>query len=389
METMKILMVSTFYPPYHLGGDAVHVKYLADELTKAGHEVHIIHSLDAYNLKKNGKKDDINDNAEHIYRLKTDLGPVSAAGAYLTGRNRNADRLVDKVCSEVKPDWIHYHNISMLGCGVLSKGKSKKIYTCHDHWPFCQRNDFMKFGEHICDVQNCVKCSIKSHRPVRMISTNQIVSEIKRLDAVISPSNYMKNMLDVLGLESVLIKNFVPRPTEDISTKDDFHFVYAGVLEKHKGVDILINAYLKSKSDFELHFLGDGSLKENVMKMSDKGIKYLGFLPRCQLIPEVASSLCMTAPSVCGENSPLSCIEALSVGVPLVVSPNGGLPELAENCGIITPPDENDLAYALIQMGNDRDLRDKMSRNALVKYEKEHSPEAFMKQYFSLVEALV
>lgn len=388
METMKILMVSTFYPPYHLGGDAVHVKYLADELTKAGHEIHVIHSLDAYNLKKNEKKHDVDD-AEHIYRLKTELGPVSAAGAYLTGRNRSADRLMDKVCSEVRPDWIHYHNISMLGCGVLSEGKSKKIYTCHDHWPFCQRNDFMKFGEHICDSQNCVKCSIKSHRPVRVISTNQIVSEIKRLDAVISPSNYMKDMLGRFGLESILIKNFVPRPTEDVSTKDDFHFIYAGVLEKHKGVDLLINAYLKSKSDFELHVLGDGSLKENVMKMSDKGIKYLGFLPRCQLIPEVASSLCMAAPSVCGENSPLSCIEALSVGVPLIVSPNGGLPELAENCGIISPPDENDLAHALIQIGSDKDLRDRMSHNALVKYEKEHSPEAFMKQYFSLMEALI
>ena len=44
METAKILMVSTFYPPYHLGGDAIHVKYLADELSKAGHEVHVIHS---------------------------------------------------------------------------------------------------------------------------------------------------------------------------------------------------------------------------------------------------------------------------------------------------------------------------------------------------------
>ena len=55
METAKILMVSTFYPPYHLGGDAIHVKYLADELSKAGHEVHVIHSLDAYNLKKNEK----------------------------------------------------------------------------------------------------------------------------------------------------------------------------------------------------------------------------------------------------------------------------------------------------------------------------------------------
>lgn len=388
METMKILMVSTFYPPYHLGGDAIHVKYLADELTKAGHEVHIIHSLDAYKLKKSEKKHD-EDNAEHIYRLKTELGPVSAAGSYITGKNRSADRLVDKVCSEIKPDWIHYHNISMLGCGVLNKGNSKKIYTCHDHWPFCQRNDYMKFGEHICDSQNCIKCSIKSHRPVRMISTNQIMSEIKRVDAVISPSEYMKNMLAALGMGSVLIKNFVPRPIEDIGIENNFHFIYAGVLEKHKGVDILINAYIKSKSDFELHILGDGSLKENVIKMSDKGVKYLGFLPRSELIPEVASSLCMAAPSVCGENSPLSCIEALSVGIPLVVSPNGGLPELAENCGIISSPNENELASALIRIDSDEELRDRMSHNALMKYENEHSPEAFMKRYFSLVEALI
>ncbi len=389
METMKILMVSTFYPPYHLGGDAIHVKYLTDELVKAGHEVHVIHSLDAYDLKKKGKKQDEKDSAEHIYRLKTELGSFSAAGSYLTGKNRSADRLVDRICSEIKPDWIHYHNISMLGCGVLNKGKTKKIYTCHDHWPFCQRNDYMKFGEYICDVQNCLSCSIKSHRPVRLISTNQIMSEIKRVDAIISPSRYMKNMLSAFGAESVLIKNFVPRPTENTNVKSDPHFIYTGVLEKHKGLDILVNAYLKSKSDFELHILGDGSLKENIKNMSDKGVKYLGFLPRSKLIPEVASSLCMIAPSICGENSPLSCIEALSVGVPLIVSPNGGLPELAENCGIISPPTEKEFASALIRIDSDKELRDKMSHNALRKYEKEHSPEAFMKEYFSLVEALI
>ena len=41
METERIVMTSTFYPPYHLGGDAMHVKYLADELTRLGHEVHV------------------------------------------------------------------------------------------------------------------------------------------------------------------------------------------------------------------------------------------------------------------------------------------------------------------------------------------------------------
>ena len=38
METSCIVMTSTFYPPFHLGGDAVHVK-MAEELVRQGHEV--------------------------------------------------------------------------------------------------------------------------------------------------------------------------------------------------------------------------------------------------------------------------------------------------------------------------------------------------------------
>ena len=389
METMKILMVSTFYPPYHIGGDAVHVKYLADELTAAGHEVHIIHSLDAYHLKKN-KEDFIkNKEEEHVYRLQSNWGSFSAATSYLTGRNRNAERLVEKVSAEIKPDWIHYHNISLLGCGVLSQGNAPKIYTSHDHWPFCQRNDYMRFGEKICDDHSCLTCSIRSHRPMRMISTQDIISELKKIDAIIAPSEYMQRMLSRFGAESTVIKNFVPHPIEDISFHGEPHFIYTGVLEKHKGLDLLIRAYLKSNLDSEVHILGDGSLKQEVTKLTKEGVKYLGFLPRSKLIPEVASSLCMVAPSICGENSPLSCIESLSVGVPLIVSPNGGLPELATGCGLVSPPHEADLAAALMRLDKDEELRDKMSHNALTKYRTEYSPEAYLKQYFSLTEAVI
>ena len=52
METLKILFPTSFYPPYHLGGDATHVKYLAEELAKKGHEVHVLYSLDAYQIKR-------------------------------------------------------------------------------------------------------------------------------------------------------------------------------------------------------------------------------------------------------------------------------------------------------------------------------------------------
>ena len=56
METLRFLLVSTFYPPYHLGGDAVHVQYLAEALAAQGHEVHIEHSPAAYRVKRRGTR---------------------------------------------------------------------------------------------------------------------------------------------------------------------------------------------------------------------------------------------------------------------------------------------------------------------------------------------
>lgn len=39
METLKFLMTAAFYPPFHLGGDANHVRYLAEALAAQGHDV--------------------------------------------------------------------------------------------------------------------------------------------------------------------------------------------------------------------------------------------------------------------------------------------------------------------------------------------------------------
>ena len=36
METLKFVMVTTHYPPQHVGGDAMMVKHISDELTKRG-----------------------------------------------------------------------------------------------------------------------------------------------------------------------------------------------------------------------------------------------------------------------------------------------------------------------------------------------------------------
>src|SRR5215472_2805463 len=49
---MRFCMVTTYYPPYHFGGDATYVHALSRALVKLGHEVEVMHCVDAYRLKK-------------------------------------------------------------------------------------------------------------------------------------------------------------------------------------------------------------------------------------------------------------------------------------------------------------------------------------------------
>ena len=52
---MKFCMVTTFYPPYHFGGDATFIHRLATELGRRGHVVDVVHDLDAYYLLHPGE----------------------------------------------------------------------------------------------------------------------------------------------------------------------------------------------------------------------------------------------------------------------------------------------------------------------------------------------
>src|SRR6202043_2357264 len=45
---LRFCMVTTFYPPYSFGGDAIFVEALSRGLAEQGHEVDVIHCLDSY-----------------------------------------------------------------------------------------------------------------------------------------------------------------------------------------------------------------------------------------------------------------------------------------------------------------------------------------------------
>jgi glycosyltransferase involved in cell wall biosynthesis len=196
-------------------------------------------------------------------------------------------------------------------------------------------------------------------------------------------ANFLKQRA---GLPSTVLPNFVPPPGAVERKSAQPHFVFVGVLEKHKGLDILLQGYEKCDVKAELHVLGSGSLEPELRAASERTggrVRGLGFLSRKEVLEEVASAIALVAPSVCQENSPLSCIEALSVGTPLIVSSNGGLPDLvAGGCGLVVDTTPEAIGQGMLRM--DPELRREASLRSLERFEKFHSPESYMRSYLEL-----
>ena len=84
---MRFCMVTTYYPPYHFGGDATYVHALSRALVSLGHEVEVIHCIDAYRLKKPDRmpSPEPADDGIVVHRLKSRLGFLSPLITQQTG----------------------------------------------------------------------------------------------------------------------------------------------------------------------------------------------------------------------------------------------------------------------------------------------------------------
>ena len=125
-----------------------------------------------------------------------------------------------------------------------------------------------------------------------------------------------------------------PLPPETVFERtagDGGYALYFGRLSPEKGVKTLICA--ARSANVPLLVLGtgpiEGELKEFAKDM--KNVTFGGFRQGKELTDSIAKAKCVVLPSEWYENGPYSAMEAMALGKPLIVSDNGGLPELVEN----------------------------------------------------------
>ena len=82
MTGLSFCFPTTFYPPYHFGGDAVSVQRLARALVKRGHRVTVVHDIDAFNAlggKASAPATRSDDGVEVIAQLTGQVAALTAA----------------------------------------------------------------------------------------------------------------------------------------------------------------------------------------------------------------------------------------------------------------------------------------------------------------------
>ena len=182
--------------------------------------------------------------------------------------------------------------------------------------------------------------------------------------------------------EQIFIKpNFTDSDAITISTSVKDQFIFAGRLEKTKGIRLLLKAWKQFEMNDELNFLiicGTGNeeqwCKNYIQENNLKRIKMLGNVPNHQVKMIMAESKGMILPTQLYEGFPMSIVEAYSVGCPVLCSDFGNAGMLVEE-GItgnkFKPDSYIDIVRALIAQNQKPLDRDRIKKVYMEKYSKE------------------
>lgn len=391
-------MVTTFYPPYHFGGDATYIRALSRELIARGHEVTVIHCEDAFALNGDvSRVSDAPDDGVNVHRIRSNAGFLSPLITQQLGVPGLKAAKLRAVLSE-HFDVVHFHNISLIGGpGVLQMSQAPvTLYTLHEHWLLCPTHIFWKNRSMACEKRQCFSCSLRSGIPPQLWRYGGFLARsLDSVDAFLSPSEYTANRhkellpmgdkLKVLPLFSMLEK-----PAQRAEAPAAGKFLYVGRITAAKGIAQLLAAFAKWPQ-FHLDVVGEGDLLASLRDQyaGHTNICFLGSIPQAQLVDYYSGATALVMPSAAPETFGLTVVEAFACGTPAIVRIAGGNREAidASAAGMLYE-DEPGLRAALDHFLTHAGERARLGKLAREAYEAHYTAAIHIERYLAIVESV-
>ncbi|MEZ5503860.1 MAG: glycosyltransferase family 4 protein [Halioglobus sp.] len=400
LTPLRFCMVTTFYPPYHFGGDGIFVQRLAEALARRGHHVTVIHCADAYRLGGGVEPAAITHHPNiEVHTLASPLGMLSPLLTHQLGVPGLKRGAIRRILSAGDFDVIHFHNISLVGGpGILAYGDAVKLYTAHEYWLVCPLSTLWKFQRRNCEARSCVTCTLNARRPPQWWRYTQLLERnLGHLDAIISPSEFLIHKHHEMGLQAKFthLPNFLPDAAGAPSGAGTTHsgetgrpfFLVVGRLEKSKGVHRAIEVFQQA-DHADLLIIGTGQYEAELRAMASgyANIHLLGAMPYTQVVDFYRRAVAVIVPSIWDEPFGLIVIEAYSQRTPVIVNNAGALPELvAASGGGIVYDDTNGLQRAVASLLQSPQRRNELGEQGYAAYRRLWTEEQHLQRYLELI----
>ena len=314
---MKIAVVTSLYSPYGRGGAELVAELTVTGARQLGHDVIVI-TLGKKTDRPVERRDGV-----IIYRLT----PRNLFSFFDLSQKPRWQRLiwhvvdmfsgaaVKKIIDRERPDVVITHNTKGLGYRL-----PRDIMVLHD-------------------VQYAVPSGLlpptqqhRRHGGLYPLTCRWLIGSPP---VVVSPSRWLLDFYTRNGffphsekrvtINPIVIQQpIIPHYPLPIT---HYRLLFVGQLEPHKGIVWLIDVLEKWSSDFTLTIVGDGSLAESLCQRVANNDRFV-ILPARDATRLMSESDCLIVPSLVAENAPLVITMAQTVGLPVIATAVGGVPEM-------------------------------------------------------------
>lgn len=424
---MHILHYTLGLPPFRTGGLTKYSHDLMISEESMGNKVSLLYPgymtlSDNAKIIKNSKYNNMD-----IYELVNSLPVTLMSGVknpeeYF--KKKINKKLIYDFFNSIKPDIIHIHTLMGIYkefIEVAAEYKIPIIYSTHDYFGICPKVNLLTYNKDNCNNEiykegnTCIYCNnygyskkliylmqSKTYRRfkysglgeiLRKYKVNKIKSNLEYDDIVIDSKdvlyvdfrNYYLGILkriDFFHFNSSVAKNvynsylnckgevihITHKNISDNRRIKEFggklRITYIGPTDEYKGFNLLIDSINKLKtsglSNWRLNIFGDNGYSENLENIYFNGKYDYEKLPYIFDKTDV-----LIIPSIWKETFGFIGLEAISYGVPVIVTNNVGFKDIVEknDIGIVTDADSGIIAKHLIDLAKNTEILSKFNEN--------------------------
>lgn len=279
---------------------------------------------------------------------------------------------------ETQLELVHIHHLSGWGHGLVEAlaDHVSVVLTLHDYWTVCARGQLWNVSNELCagpSVERCTPCltstwphlSIDGKEELSFADDAESVAALidgsaaafERAEVLLAPSEPARRVLVNAGVPAERLSVFslgvdceslaleVERLRIDQPSRSERRIGVLGAVQPTKGVLELAQAVLECAIEglvLRVHgpvapFHGDSAYADQLQELASRhpSIQLCGPYDPAELPAVLASLDVVAAPAQWEEGFGLSVREASVVGLPVLVSDAGGLPELVERDGAV------------------------------------------------------